>query len=50
MEANAQVLGRHGRDSGIPIPERALLDRNIPNFGLAQWNQSISHMPQTCER
>jgi hypothetical protein len=36
-------------DSGIPIPERALLDRNIPVFGLAQWTQSISHIPQLGE-
>jgi hypothetical protein len=35
--------------SGIPILERALLDRNIPVFGLAQWTQSISHMPQLGE-
>jgi hypothetical protein len=36
-------------DSRIPIPERAVLDRNIPVFGLAQWTQSISHMPQMGE-
>jgi hypothetical protein len=36
-------------DSGIPIPERAILDRNIPVFGLAQWTQSISYMPQMGE-
>jgi len=35
--------------NGIPIPERALLDRNIPVFGLAQWMQSISNMPQLGE-
>jgi hypothetical protein len=35
--------------SGIPIPERANLDRSIPVFGLAQWTQSISHMPQLGE-
>lgn len=37
-------------DSGIPIPERALLDRNIPVFDLTQWTQSISYMPQMGER
>jgi hypothetical protein len=36
-------------DSGIPLPEQANLDRNIPMFGLAQWTQSISHMPQLGE-
>jgi len=36
-------------DSGIPVPERANLDRSIPVFGLAQWTQSISHMPQLGE-
>jgi hypothetical protein len=36
-------------DSGIPLPQRANLDRNIPVFGLAQWTQSISHMPQLGE-
>jgi hypothetical protein len=36
-------------DSGIPLPERANLDRNILVFGLAQWTQSISHMPQLGE-
>jgi len=36
-------------DSGIPLPERANLDRNISVFGLAQWTQSNSHMPQLGE-
>jgi hypothetical protein len=36
--------------SGILVPERANLDRNIPVFGLAQWTQSISHMPQLGEQ
>jgi hypothetical protein len=36
-------------DSEIPIPERSLLDRNIPVLRLAQWTQSISHMPQMGE-
>ncbi len=36
-------------DSGIPLPQRANLDRNILVFGLAQWTQSISHMPQLGE-
>jgi hypothetical protein len=35
--------------SGIPVPERANIDRNIPVFGLTQWTQSISHMPQLDE-
>jgi hypothetical protein len=35
--------------SGIHLPERANLDRSIPVFGLAQWTQSISHMPQLGE-
>jgi hypothetical protein len=35
--------------SGIPLPERANLDRSIPVFGLAQWTHSISHMPQLGE-
>jgi len=35
--------------SGIHFPERANLDRSIPVFGLAQWTQSISHMPQLGE-
>jgi hypothetical protein len=28
--------------SGIPFPKGAVLDGNIPVFGLAQWNQSIA--------
>jgi hypothetical protein len=35
--------------SGILLPEQANLDRSIPVFGLAQWTQSISHMPQLGE-
>jgi hypothetical protein len=35
--------------SGIHVLERALLDRKILVFGLAQWTQSISHMPQIGE-
>jgi hypothetical protein len=35
--------------SGIPLPAWANLDRSIPVFGLAQWTQSISHMPQLGE-
>jgi hypothetical protein len=36
--------------SNISFPENVILDRNIPVFGLAQWNQSISHMPLMGER
>jgi hypothetical protein len=36
-------------DSEIPIPKRAILDRNIPVFGLTQWTQSIFHMRQMGE-
>jgi hypothetical protein len=36
-------------DGGIPILERAPVDRNIPIFGLTQWEHSISHIPQLGE-
>jgi hypothetical protein len=32
-------------DKCVPFPENAVLDKRIPIFGLAQWNQSVSHMP-----
>jgi hypothetical protein len=37
-------------ESNISFPENVVLDRKIPIFGLPQWNQSISHMPQMGER
>lgn len=37
-------------ESNITFSENATLDRNIPVFGMAQWNQSISHMPRMGER
>jgi len=36
-------------ESNISFLENVVLDRNIPIFGLAQWNQSISHMPRMVE-